>query len=87
MAPLSLVGNQEKMARDIPGKAPASPAPNINRTIIKLINPVTAPVRAVSTDQQATMLLKKTLEAIVFVETDLAGQIASPDYGQLSNSL
>src|SRR4030095_8573700 len=51
----SLAGNQRDTTAVLVGYAPASPIPNKNRTQIKLISPVVAPVSAVNTDHQNTM--------------------------------
>lgn len=46
-SPRSLTGIHEKLARAMPGKAPASPTPKRNRKTTREIKLMAAPVRAV----------------------------------------
>ena len=53
--PLSFKGIQLQIALDMPGKAPASPAPNKKRTINNDIKFHAKPVKAVKIDQIVTI--------------------------------
>ncbi len=61
MSPLSFKGIQEKMARDMPGNAPASPAPKKKRISKSDTKFQAAPVKAVSADQKVTIPAKAFL--------------------------
>ena len=54
--PRSSRGYQSCIERVAPGKAPASPIPNKNRTTMNDAAPLAAAVAAVITDQYATMV-------------------------------
>jgi hypothetical protein len=53
--PRSSSGNQRVITRAVFGKAPASPAPNRNRTITSDHSPSAMPVKAVNADHQMTI--------------------------------
>ena len=56
--PRSCAGNQRENARAMFGNAPASPAPNRNRTARSVPNPRTAPVSIVNADHHSTMRVR-----------------------------